>query len=274
MLHRIACARINGVGIAFAVFVVKPSVVSARSQTAVGQFQNGGNLVFDHQRVVYGTIYPDAPFLLFGIFALCYNLAADFYEIVFNSKLVKQTGYHIAAVTFGNGAAIELGVRILLHHPSALREAHLAVSHALQKFAYLVGIYTVFFLKTKAPCVHKRRNGDIECAVGVVGNLVGKIENVAEHAVYPHVAVLIDGCDNAPLVERGKRGIDHRKTLVDFLLYAMGIGICDVVVSSEHFALVGYVFRVAVARHYHYAAYYQRHEKQQLQNSKVSFFHL
>ena len=260
-------------GIAFAVSIIESAIISARSHSAIGEFHHGFNLIVHLRTVVNGTIYAYAPQRILGIFSLSRNLSANFNEIIFNAKLVEKRSYDIAPVTFGYCAAIELRFRILLYYPAAIRERNLAVAHCFKKIEDCRGSNTVLFCKTKAPDINKRCNGNVESTIGCFRNGLRQIKNMAEHAVNPDIAIFIDSGDDAPFVERRKRGIDHGETLVNLGLQVAIVGICYVVISSEHISFIIYVSRVIAADYDSRTRYRKKHEKYYLSFSEFSAFH-
>ena len=273
MLHGIAGTGVYGMGIAFAVSIIESAIISARSHSAIGEFHHGFNLIVHLRTVVNGTIYAYVPRRILGIFSFCHYLAANFHQIVFNAKLVEKRSYRIASVTFGYCAAIELCFGILLYYSAAIRERNLAVAHCGEQTAYVGGSNTVFFCKTKAPGINKRCNGNVESTVGCFRNGLRQTKNMGEHGVYPHVAIFIDSSDDTPFVERRKRGIDHGKTLVYLGLQVAIVGICYVVISSEHISFIIYVSRVIAADYDSRTRYRKKHEKYYLSFSESSAFH-
>ena len=59
-------------------------------------------------------------------------------------------------------------------------------------------------LETESPGIHHRRHGDIEGSICISGNLLGELENLAEHLIHLHLFIAVDAGDDGGLVERGE----------------------------------------------------------------------
>ena len=108
VLHRVAGAGVDGVGILAPTFIVEVTVVATGGHRDVRQADDGLQLVVDRQRVVLWLRHTDAPWLALGVMSADHHLATYLNHEVAYAFLLQQAGHHIRAIALGDGAEVHL----------------------------------------------------------------------------------------------------------------------------------------------------------------------
>ena len=114
VLYRIACLGVNGVGIFLSALVIEIAIVTACGHGFVRDIQNGLQLIIHADGIIGGLGHPNAPGHPFVADALGHYLAPNLYHEVLDAVVLEQFSHHVAAITLGDGRAVEHDSRVLL----------------------------------------------------------------------------------------------------------------------------------------------------------------
>ena len=192
--------------ILFSIFVVEVTVISGSGNTEVRDVQYGLDFIVDIQRVVYGLIDAHFPFLFFWTETFHHDFPSDFNHVVPDAFTVEQAGYRIAAVSFGNGAAIQYYPRFLFHNLSVF-QSHLFKSDERKNAVDLCRSKILPVFEAEPPGIDQRCDGYVECAVGMFADGFGQLEYVDEHAVRGNFLIPVDSANDRFFIEGRERDI-------------------------------------------------------------------
>lgn len=113
VLHRATCTGIDGMGILPTVAVVELAVVAAGGHGAIGEAEDGLEFLLNGERVVGGFGNAYSPGLLLLVESGDDDFSTNLHHQISHAVFLEQSGHDIATVAFGDGTAIEHGVRIL-----------------------------------------------------------------------------------------------------------------------------------------------------------------
>ena len=201
-------------GIALTVLIIEVAIVAAGGYGAVGDTQH--RLEVAILGVLHRFVDTDMPGLAFVVMAAQHYLATYLHHEVLDAMRPQQTGHHITAIAFGNGA-----------------EVHLITY--LQQAVNLLGRRQLVMFEAKAPGIDQRSHMDIEGAIGLLVHGLRQLENLAEHGGTLHCRVAAVDAGNSGL------GVKHRKLTINLLqlgldlsLQVVGILIGDIINGAKH----------------------------------------
>ncbi len=183
------------------------AVIAAGGYGAVGYGEDGLIAFLRAGRTAFfGFGHAYAPFFSLTVLAFRHEVAADFHHVVAHLVAVEHGCDGIGTVPFRHGGEVEHRARVVFNQTAVL-DADFLVTHELaQAVDGFVG-RPFFVFEAEAPRVDQRRNGDVERAVGGLGNGDGARDEPGGAAVEREVLVAVD-------FRQAALGIEHRQRRV------------------------------------------------------------
>ena len=165
MLHRVARLRVDGVRIFLAILIVEIAIVAAGGHGDVAHVNHILQFLVGIERVVGRLVDADAPRHLLLAVAAYYDFASNLHHEVLNTFLFQVSCHDVGAITFGDGRAVEHGVRILLAHETIFQGYLVEAYDGTKAVDGLLG-GRIACLEAESPGINHWGYGDIEGSVG------------------------------------------------------------------------------------------------------------
>ncbi len=212
VLHGITRGGVYGVSYASSIVGgVVVAVVAAGGHGAIGEVEDGGQLLIGTRRVVSCFVDAYTPRLALRIHTADDDFTANFNHEILNALTAQVVGDNINAEALGHGRAVKDDAGGVLLDMVVVKQTDVLIAHKLTEAVHLRTIGQLSVLEAKAPGIDEGSDGNVEGSTGGCADLLGEGEDGAEEAVNLNVLVAIAAADDARWIEHGETAVNTKE---------------------------------------------------------------